>query len=225
MLIPKYLFTDDFSQFHDYLSSKNFLRKTIKAGELLCKFNDPIKTIYYIESGLAQTSVNHENGNQKILSYHCKGTIFPLPQKSSFKIEKSIITKAVSDMEVLCFDKDDFFLMYAENKDFNEQVLEWKSSYINLLIYDTAHQDYNNSFTKICNFLYLFSYHSISCCSDRITLTQDTIADILAINRVNVTNNLAKLRKEGIIKTHRNWIEIVDCPKLVSYCSMETLCE
>ena len=95
--------------------------------------------------------------------------------------------------------------------------------YINLFIYESAHQDYNNAFIKVCNLLYLFSIHSPTRTPHRIDLTQQDIADILTISLVNVTNNLARLRKEKIIASHRKWIEITDYPKLVSYCSNETL--
>ncbi|MGL6197678.1 MAG: helix-turn-helix domain-containing protein [Lachnospiraceae bacterium] len=93
---------------------------------------------------------------------------------------------------------------------------------INLLIYESAHQEYNNSLIKLCNFLYLFSNHSPNG-SNRIELTQDEISDILALNRVGVTNNLGILRNKGIIATHRKWIEVIDCDGLKYYCSQETL--
>ena len=105
----------------------------------------------------------------------------------------------------------------------NARVLETYAMYINLFIYESAHQDYNSAFIKVCNLLYLFSLHSPADTPERIDLTQQDIADILAISLVNVTNNLARLRKEKVIVSHRRWIEITDYPKLVSYCSIETI--
>ena len=95
--------------------------------------------------------------------------------------------------------------------------------YINLFIYESAHQDYNNAFIKICNLLYLFSLHSPTGTPRRIELTQQDIADILAVSLPNVTGNLARLRREGIIVSHRKWIEITDFPKLSACCSNETI--
>ena len=80
--------------------------------------------------------------------------------------------------------------------------------YINLFIYESAHQDYNNAFIKICNLLYLFSVHSPTGTPNRIDLTQQDIADILTISLVNVTNNLARLRKEKIYQKIKPYLQI-----------------
>lgn len=115
--------------------------------------------------------------------------------------------------------------MYQENLALNARILETYSMYINLFIYESAHQDCNNAFIKVCNLLYLFSIHSPAGTPNRIDLTQQDIADILTISLVNVTNNLARLRKEKIIVSHRKWIEITDYPKLVSsihFCSSDS---
>lgn len=76
---------------------------------------------------------------------------------------------------------------------------------------------------KLCNTLYLFSKNHRS--TNEIKLSQENIADILAINRVNVAKCLSRLRDEGVIIPHRNWIEIIDFNKLEDYCSQETLIE
>ncbi len=140
-----------------------------------------------------------------------------------FKIESSIGTQALSKVETLEFTRENFYQMYQENMALNARILETYSMYINLFIYESAHQDYNNAFIKICNLLYLFSICSPARATNRIDLTQQDIADILAISLVNVTNNLSRLRREKVIASHRKWIEITDYPKLVSYCSDETL--
>lgn len=126
-------------------------------------------------------------------------------------------------MDTLEFTRENFYQMYQENMTLNARILETFSMYINLFIYESAHQDYNNAFIKICNLLYLFSIHSPTGTPNRIDLTQQDIADILTISLVNVTTNLAKLRGEKVIISHRKWIEIADYPKLVSYCSNETI--
>lgn len=76
---------------------------------------------------------------------------------------------------------------------------------------------------KLCNLLYLFSKDSPDGNPNHIDLTQDNIADILTINRVNAAKCISRLRDEGIIVSHRKWIEITDPEALERYCSQETL--
>ena len=59
--------------------------------------------------------------------------------------------------------------------------------------------------------------------SGRIDLTQENIAEILTVTRVNAARNLGRLRDERIIVPHRRWIEIIDQQALEDYCSEETL--
>lgn len=223
MLIPRYYFSNDFNDFYDYLLTQSPTRKRFHPGDRLWELGTPITHIYYIQSGVALTTLEHENGSRKISSLHGEGTIFPGCHRNVFKIEHSISTTALSEMETLCFTNEELLRMLCENQAFMLQTLDWYASYINLLLYESAHQDYNNSFGKLCNLLYLFSQSSPEGKSGHICLTQENLAEILAETRVNTARNLSRLRDEGIIRPHRKWIEIVNPSALKAYCSRETL--
>ena len=223
MLIPRYYFADDYEQFYEYFLTQPHIKRTFQKNDYLWNSGENINCVYYIISGIVQTLVQHEDGYQKILHVHGKGTVFPGCQKSAFKIEKSIVTKALSEVSVLEFTREEFYRMFQENKELNAQVFETYAMYINLFIYETAHQEYNNSFIKLCNLLYLFSINSPQ--KNKVELTQENISDILTLNRVNTAKNLARLRNEQIIISHRKWIEIIDIDALQSYCSYETVNE
>lgn len=221
---PRYYFENEYSDFYEYFLSQPHREKTFPAGSYLWKPTEPLKYVHYIQSGVAQTYVEHENGRRKILSFHGEGTVFPGFQQQNFKIEKSIVTFAVTETTTLEFTKEQFFRMYQENMPLNIQVLEWTASFINLLIYELAHQSYNDLFIKVCNLLYIMAKNVAKGkepCT--VPLTQDNIADLLGCNRVSVAKNLVILRNENIIVTHRKWIEIVNFNKLAEYCSLETL--
>lgn len=223
MLVPRYYFADDYTQFYNYFLSQPHTEKIFHKDEFLWNTGEYIERVYYIISGIVQTNVEHEDGYQKIMHFHGKGTVFPGCQNSAFKIEKSITAKALSDVHVLEFTRKDFYHMFQENKELNAQVFETYAMYINLFLYETAHQEYNNSFIKLCNLLYLFSVNSPEKEKNQIKLTQENISEILTLNRVNTAKNLTRLREENIIISHRKWIEIIDTEALKKYCSYETL--
>lgn len=222
MLLPRYYFSDMYTDFYDYFLSQPHTKCSFKKGDMLWNMGETIKYVYYIKSGITKTFIEHEDGYQKIVFFHSTGSVFPSHQNSTFKIEASIGTQALSDVETLCFTREDFYRMCVENQSLNALCFENSSMYVNLLLYEAAHQEYNNSFIKVCNLLYLFSLHSSSNTPYRIDLTQKDLSDILTISLVNVTNNLARLRNENIIVSHRKWIEIIDYPALAAYCSNET---
>lgn len=223
MLIPRYYFSNDFVNFQEYFRTQPHTVRTFRKNEYLWNYGDPITHIFYILSGVARTTLEHENGFRKISSFHSEGTVFPGCHRSVFKIEQSIATMAVTEMETFCFSSNDFLQMLTENPQLMLSTLDWYASYINLLLYESAHQDYNSSFVRLCNLLYLFSRNSPSGEHGRINLTQESIAEILTVTRVSAARSLGRLRDEKIIIPHRSRIQIIDQKALESYCSDETL--
>ena len=222
MLIPRYFFFDDFTIFYQYFFSQPHTKCTFKPNEFLWLAEDNLSKIYYIISGIAQTYIEHEQGYKKIISFHGNNTVFPGYHKENFKLEKSISTVAITKVDAIAFSTTDFHNMMENNRQLNAQVIEWYAMYVNLMLYEIAHQKYNNSFIKLCNLLYLLSQNKFSSQQNTISLTQEEIANILGINRVNLSKSFARLRNEHIIITHRKSIEIINLKSLLKYCSQET---
>lgn len=223
MLTPRYLFTDDFASFYSYFLSQPHVRKSFRTGDNLWAPDQPFETLHYIISGVAQNYVEHENGHRKIISFHGPGTVFPGYHQQDYRIERAIVTKALAPMEVLEFTKAQFQQMFVSNIRLSAQVVEWFSMYVNLLLYETAHQEYNGSFLKLCNLLYLLLKNQGDRHDGSIAATQDEIADLLGVSRVILTRGLAQLRADGILRTHRKRIEVIDPAALAQLCSMETV--
>ena len=108
--------------------------------------------------------------------------------------------------------------MFRENGTLAAALVEWYASYVNLLLYETAHQEYNGSFLKLCNLLYL-----LAPAGGLDAVTQEELADILGTSRVNLTRGLAQLRSEGVVRTRRGRVEITDREALARRCSLETV--
>lgn len=222
MLTPRCFFSEDFRSFQDYFFSQPHRRRTFARGDYLWRPERPFKSVHYILSGVSQNYVEHENGRRKIISFHGLGTLFPGYHRQDYKIERSLITRALSPMEVLEFSKEEFRLMFAHNGDLSAAVVEWYAMYVNLLLYDTAHQEYNSSFLKLCNLLYLLADSPVGGRQGVLYLTQDDLADLLGISRANLTRGLAQLRRQGILRTRRGLVELLDLPALAQCCSEET---
>lgn len=222
MRTPRYLFAGDFAAFADYFRAQPHRERRFRKGDYLWAPGQPFQSLYFILSGVAQTYTVHENGRRKITSFHGGGTVFPGYHQQDFRIESSIVTVALTDVQALEFTKEQFRLMFERNDRLNAQVVEWYASYVNLLLYETAHQEYNSTFLKLCNLLYLLPTRQSVPDSGVIDMTQDDLADILGVSRVQLTRGLSILRGEDIIRTHRGRIEIADRSALARYCSLET---
>lgn len=223
MLTPVYIFSDDFAHLEAYFLSRPHIRREYRKGDYLWEPGEPYQRIHYICSGIAKNLLEHENGRGKIISFHGKGTVFPGYHRKRYKLENSLLTIAMSDMDVLEFSAEQFTAMFRENAGLQMQVIDWFSSYCNLLLFEAAHQEYNSTFVKLCNLLYLLLVSDNGRQNMPDDITQDTLSDILGVSLVNLTRSLTRLRKEGIIETGRKQISILDPAALMRYCSFETL--
>ena len=221
-VLPRYYFSGEYADLYPKLLTLPHREMHVQSGDLLWKIGEPVTKNYYFLSGLAQCYVEHEDGHRKNLSFHGAGTIFPGVQKADYKIEKSILLKALTKVEAVAFDREDFYSLCLEYPPLMARLCEVQSAYINMLIYDSAHQRYNDTFLKVCNFLFLMA-NSDNWDKHVLSISQETIADTLGVGRNHVTQSLSRLRQEGILRLRRCHIEIVDLGRLASYCSLETI--
>ncbi len=223
MLTPRYFFADDFRQFHDYFLSQPHIRKTFQKGSFLWKPGQPHNRIHYIISGVVMHYADHENGKRKIISFHGPGTVFPGYHQNDYKIELSLITAALSEMEVLEFTISQFQSMFQSNTKLSEQVVTWYSMYVNRFLFETIHQEYNSSLVKISNLLYLLTGGQPVNSNLVIDMTQNELSEILGLSRIQLTRGLSELRNQNIISTARGKVHVTNLPALAKLCSSETL--
>lgn len=222
MLIPRYNFADEFRSFYDYFLSQPHTLRQFQAGDILWQPGAAHTEIHYIVHGAEMHYALHENGRRKIISFHSAGTIFPGYHQLDFKIERALVTEALSGMTVLAFTREQFRQMFEANTALAETVVNWYAAYVNRLLFETVHQEYNGSFLKLCNLLHLLIADG-STHTPELSLSQDALAELLGLSRVQITRILSRLRQEGIIETQRGVLRVCNPAALAAHCSSETL--
>lgn len=223
MLTPRYFFADDFRPFYSYFLSQPHEKRTFHKGDYLWEPGRPYEKIHYIISGAAIHYSDHESGRRKIISFHGAGTVFPGYRLNDYKIELSLITEALSEMKVLEFIVPQFKKMFENNTALAQRMVDWQSMYINRFLFEIIHQEYNPSSVKLCNLLYLLTVNQPGNSGLVIDMTQDELAELLGLSRVQTTRELAKLREQGLVSTSRGKVIVTDLPALAQMCTSETL--
>ena len=223
MLMPRYYFAEDFRPFQEYFLSQPHTEKTFRKGGLLWEPGRPYEKIHYILSGAAMHYALHESGRRKIISFHGPGTVFPGYRQNGYRIECTLATQALSDMRVLEFTVPQFAAMFASSPALSRQVVNWYSMYINRFLYETIHQEFNPTCIKLCNLLYLLLMNRPAASGPAIGMTQEELADILGMSRVQVSRELSALRKQGILSTGRGGLTVTSPLKLARLCTSETV--
>lgn len=223
MLKPRYYFADDFRSFYEYFLSQPHTKRIFQKGDYLWKPGQPYDRVQYCVSGASVHFSEHESGRRKIISFHGPGTILPGYHTTDFRIELSLTTIALSEVKVLEFTIPQFRAMFESNKELAESVVNWYSKYVNRFLFETIHQEFNPSQVKLCNLLYLLTMNQPSNSGLVIEMTQEDIADILGMSRVQITRELTDLRSRGILSTTRGRLTVTDLPALASLCTDETM--
>ena len=223
MLTPRYYFADDFRTFYSYFLSQPHTTKIFHKGECLWRAGQPYDRIHYFVSGAAIHFAEHESGKRKIISFHGPGTVLPGYHTTDFKIELSLTTVALSEIKALEFTIPQFKAMFEANVSLSEQVVHWYSMYVNRFLFETIHQEFNSSQVKLCNLLYLLTIHQPASSGLVIAMTQEDLADILGISRVQITRELTELRSRGILTTTRGKLTITNLSALRALCTDEII--
>lgn len=222
-LTPRYYFADDFRTFYRYFLSRPHTERTFQKGEYLWKPGQPYDRVHYYVSGSAVHFADHESGRRRIISFHGPGTLFPGYHTTYFHIELSLATAALTEVRVLEFTVPQFRTMFEADPVLAESVVNWYAKYVNLFLFETIHQEFNISLARLCNLLYLLTLNQPSDSGPVIGMTQEDIADILGISRVQVTRGLTELRARGIVSTARGQLTVTDLAALASLCTDETV--
>lgn len=219
MTYPMYFFSEDFLSIRnliDELPSKEF---HFKDGDYLWKPGDSLEYMHYIECGLLQFSINHPTGHEKIISFHGRDSLFPVFYDGLFRLEDALAAQVLTDTHTIAVKRTDFYKLLADHPEVSLAVIQWYTHFVNLLLYETGHQEYNDGFSKLCNLIYLLL------CRDKteVVITQQRLGQILGMSRVHINRYLGRLKDEGIIQIQRMRIEVLDKKSLISYCSAATV--
>ncbi|MEE1430496.1 MAG: helix-turn-helix domain-containing protein [Clostridia bacterium] len=109
------------------------------------------------------------------------------------------------------------------NLDFDRNVLDHYVEMFNFMIYDSIHQCYSSAYVRLCNFfsIYLENRSQEKVKGNEILLTQEELARIIGVSRVQIGTILNRLRNQKIIETDRRKVIVKDTALLIEQCTEE----
>lgn len=221
MLTPSYLYRNDFSRFRELLLAYPHDMRAFGAGELLWRPGEYIERTYFIEHGIVKTVFVNEDGSEKTIHFHGAGYIFPGCHETIFTIELSLVSTALTPVSAIEFPIDVMQQALREHTDLTLAMLESYARYINLLLFESAHQGHYEALIKLSNLIYLLAHDNGG--TGRVDFSQEELAEILGVNRVSVARLLRQLRDEGAIASRRGGLTVTDEAALLRHCTSEVI--
>jgi CRP-like cAMP-binding protein len=219
---PRCFFSRSFDDFQVLLEKHAVCKKIYRPGSIIFSSDQEIDFCMLIERGLSSYSLIHESGAVKTLFYHSTGSLFPTyASMSSYGLLEYNV--AVTEVEGWVLPQSTLRELMLSNPDLMERVLRVYLEMFNFLIFDSINQSYNSAMTRVCNFLYLYSYYvdKNAILEVDVNLTHEEISNFVAVSRVQVSYILGKLKSSGVLLTARGKIKILSMNLLRAYCSNE----
>ena len=216
MLYPRYFFSEEFLPFEKDFERHGAKRMAFRRNELLKRPTTYMDRSFYIVDGYCSVAVGHNSGNERLVGFWGRGSIYPLIiNENHFFLETAITVKAVSDMTVLAMDVPCLRSALEENPEIALASIDHYGAYTNLLKFEAAAQSYEDALMRVCNILYIRYDNYLE---GSIRLTQGDIASMAGLRRESVVKVLRHLREEGIIGTGPNLL-VRDPDRLLALCS------
>ncbi|MBQ5951452.1 MAG: Crp/Fnr family transcriptional regulator [Lachnospiraceae bacterium] len=219
---PCYYFENQFTRYEaDFLKASSD-RRSFAAGEFLSPPSSAFHTCYYFLSGLVRCYAIADTGGQSpILQFYGPGSMAPCyGQAHDFTVEPYLIIQAISPVEALAIPIPVFGKMLTENPDLARDVLSFQIHQKNNVIVRLLQISSVTSYQIVCNMLYLLCEQDTRLSHGHaLALSQESLADLCCLSRMQITRVLRKLREEGIVETKRKALLVKDINALREHCS------
>lgn len=185
--------------------------KSIQDGDVLMKTGQYIRATMLIIDGLIKVYREDDDGNEFFMYYLEPGQACALSMICALKQETSeIMAKAVAHTEVVSIPLEVMDTWMMKYKTWYQFVLGTYRSRFEELLVTIDHIAFRNMDERIVFYL---QKHQQTLQSNMIPVTHNEIAAELNSSREVISRLLKKLADKGIVKVHRQFVEIIDLKK------------
>lgn len=216
--LPSFYFCGKFTA--DAPLFQDFPRKIFQKGDTLSTYGAINNTAYYIQQGVLQFSLSHENGGEKTVGLFGPGSIYPIGvERHHHKMDFEMILTAFTNLEVTPVSYQQLRALAGEHRDFALRLLEDDCDFISYLFYTSTSLAFAPCLNRICDVLYLSLPAGHPSQAFTVKMTQELLATLVGASSAQVERALRQMREEKIIRTLRGEIRVLDEKKLLEHCS------
>lgn len=188
-----------------------------KRGDVFYRPNDPVIDIFFIKEGFVKQYIFSENGEGLTINIFRPNSFFPImlvlanqPNKYFFEAQTNISTFRVPTKKVVEFLEENPDVLLDLTKRFSAAILG-----LSIRVEELSFHQASNRISSLL--LYLaekFGKTENGKTIINLSLTHQDLADWTSLTRETVSRQLEQLSKEGIIKSDRQFISILNKNKL-----------
>ena len=218
MIIPKLFYENEYKDFLPVFESVSAASISVPKGCIQSELTDLSTSVFYIYEGIVEWSITDENGNKNTLLFVGPGNIYPMPYSGKKLIMTEFLSfRAITPLKLLQIPRERFNILLTDNPSLSDKLLHCYSNICDSLLSKIYLDNHSTSVGQISTLILTF-FDSSKDEKKSLSLSQEEIAEITGVTRVQVTRVLKLLRDEHIISTNRRSIEILDYDRLKYIC-------
>lgn len=215
-MMQEYWFGGEFSAFHAEIVNMAGPARYAQ-GEVLNKQGEDGGQVFYIAAGAVEVSRIHATGKKYVYGFHSTGSICALD--CLVKGEEPIVSiSATNRVTAHKLSRADVFALMSRNPEFACRLAEHYCSVLRFVCNAMVELTCGDAMSQVAGFLFHYAETTGFKPDSRLAMSQDEVASLVSISRVQVARVYRRLRGAGIIRTGRNYVELMEPAKLESYC-------
>jgi len=190
-----------------------------KRREVILRGEEIPHGIFYLEKGYIKNYFVSANGEEFTFIIYRKGDFFPIAWTFN-DTRKAYYFEAMTPCVLYKKGRPEFLKFLNENPDILLHIMGKITRRLDGLLERMEHMAFGNAYNRVCSIIYIlgerFGTKSIdgSKIILNVPLTHKDIANLLGTARETVSVEIAKLKKEGVIKSSGKYIHILSPIKL-----------
>jgi CRP/FNR family transcriptional regulator, cyclic AMP receptor protein len=206
---------------------KQFPKHDYSRGEVVIRSGGPIDHFFFIETGAVKMMTTSREGQNLVLHIFYPESCFPLLSLIQTGINKYDFM-TITDTVVRRIPQTQFVSFLQENNDvlyaFFLRSLRGLQGLLNRIEQST----FISAQSQVASLLLYFAHHFSPNSSEtqktiEVRITHQDIAEWLGLSRENVSIQMKKLEREGLIRKHGKLVEIMDVQKLKQIVDVDTI--
>lgn len=197
---------------------KNNKPQIYKKGEVILRGDEIPSGIYFLNKGFVKTYSFSENGDEFTFIIYRKNDFFPIAWTFN-ETRKPYFIETITQSVIFKRDREEFLEFLKNNPDVLLYIVSKITRRFDGLLERMEHMAFGNAYKKVCSILYVLSERFGKEVNHKnivieMPLTHKDIANLLGVARETVSVEIAKLKKDKIIKNSGKHIYILNIRKL-----------
>lgn len=189
-----------------------------KRNEVILRGDESPSGIFFLSKGYVKNYAFSENGDEFTFILYRKGDFFPISWAFN-QTRKPYFIETLTQCVIYKRDRKEFLNFLTKNPDVLLYITGKITKRFDGLLVRMEHMAFGNAYKKVCSIIYILTERfgkerNINDVIIDMPLTHKEIANLLGVARETVSVEIAKLKKQKIIKNVGKHIHVINLIKL-----------